>query len=508
MFPPPLGLRLLWTVFPRLDPATRLRRYRYFILMSTFLAYLCYHMTRRPIAVVKAVLNHDGNCSTARPQINRTVPANESGTWCDWEPFSGDSPYFGYLDSAYLFSYAICMFGSGFVAERMHLRYFLSLGLMLSGLMTYAFGIGYTLNLHSFWFYLIVQIISGGVQSSGWPAVVTLMSNWYGKTKKGLIFGIWNAHTSVGNIVGALIAGSFVDYNWGMSFFVPGLICCAVGLFVLLFVPPVPEEVGIDSEAPAGADATDDESLVTVAGASMSRGREIGPDERTALLETSGEHKQAISFFRALAIPGVIEFSLALFFAKLVAYTFLFWLPLYLESSTGYDAQTAAKLSTAFDIGGIFGGILAGYLSDRTGASATTSVVFLFLAIPMLFVYKMFGTVNVVLNVLLLLCTGFLVNGPYALITTAVSAELGCHPSINKKSNALATVTAIIDGTGSVGAALGPLFAAVLKNALPRWLAVFLMVMISNLLALICLLRISIKEIARMRRREDSSHVE
>lgn len=95
------------------------------------------------------------------------------------------------------------------------------------------------------------------------------------------------------------------------------------------------------------------------------------------------------------------------------------------------------------------------------------------------------------------------VNGPYALITTAVSAELGCHKSISKKSNALATVTAIIDGTGSVGAALGPLFAAVLRNALPDWMAVFLMVMISNLLSLICLLRITIKEIARMRRRKD-----
>lgn len=60
-----------------------------------------------------------------------------------------------------------------------------------------------------------------------------------------------------------------------------------------------------------------------------------------------------------------MEFSLALFFAKLVSYTFLFWLPLYLESSTGYDAETSARLSTAFDIGGVFGGILAGYLSDR-----------------------------------------------------------------------------------------------------------------------------------------------
>jgi OPA family glycerol-3-phosphate transporter-like MFS transporter 1/2 len=46
---------------------------------------------------------------------------------------------------------------------------------------------------------------------------------------------------------------------------------------------------------------------------------------------------------------------------------------------------------------------------------------------------------------------GFLVNGPYALITTAVSADLGTHHSLEGNAKALATVSAIIDGTGSIG---------------------------------------------------------
>lgn len=54
-------------------------------------------------------------------------------------------------------------------------------------------------------------------------------------------------------------------------------------------------------------------------------------------------------------------------------------------------------------------------------------------------------------NIILLLIAGALVNGPYALITTAVSAELGTHESLHGNSKALATVTAIIDGTGSIG---------------------------------------------------------
>ena len=66
-------------------------------------------------------------------------------------------------------------------------------------------------------------------------------------------------------------------------------------------------------------------------------------------------------------------------------------------------------------------------------------------------------------NIALLLLVGLLVNGPYALITTAVSAELGTHPSLRGSSKALATVTSIIDGTGSIGAAVGPLLAGALQ---------------------------------------------
>lgn len=40
----------------------------------------------------------------------------------------------------------------------------------------------------------------------------------------------------------------------------------------------------------------------------------------------------------------------------------------------------------------------------------------------------------------LLFLVGFLANGPYALITTAVSADLGTHPELKGSTRALATV--------------------------------------------------------------------
>ena len=91
-------------------------------------------------------------------------------------------------------------------------------------------------------------------------------------------------------------------------------------------------------------------------------------------------------------------------------------------------------------LGGIFGGILAGVTTDKTGMSATTCTVMLTIAIPVMYLYEglasEFCPINQIngipihdncfyWNATLLAIVGILVNGPYALITTAVSAELG-----------------------------------------------------------------------------------
>ena len=101
-----------------------------------------------------------------------------------------------------------------------------------------------------------------------------------------------------------------------------------------------------------------------------------------------GESGKAISFHRAFMIPGVIEFSLCLFSAKLVFYVFLFWLPHYIRVSKANhvevlrggqslqiqfedlsdqpDSRGITEIANYFDYGAMLGGIIAGFLSDQT----------------------------------------------------------------------------------------------------------------------------------------------
>ncbi|XP_054154974.1 glucose-6-phosphate exchanger SLC37A2-like [Oppia nitens] len=539
----PIGLRI-FGLHQRLPLST----HRLMVLILTFIAYTCYHMSRRPISVVKNVLSR--NCSQVIVPSDVIVTNTTENNWCDWQPFNGEdaNTLLGLLDSSFLFSYAICMFFSGFIAERCHLRYFLSLGMLLSGLLTYAFGIAFYYQIHSIYYFIFIQIICGALQTSGWPAVVSSVGNWFGKSSRGLIFGIWNSHTNVGNILGALIAGYYVEYNWGLSFIVPAIIIAIAGFIMFLFFTPYPEEVGIssvdiqcnnriirvsmnnttentgygDNNESVSSTCSSTSQLETLSTQQQHQQqqqqhrRKLRPiggmtavdDNNTDTIVLDEEHplltnetpmestdKKAVSFMTALKIPGVIEFSLCLFFAKLVSYTFLYWLPKYIGSSTDSSSSDSAYLSTPFDLGGIIGAIVAGVLVDVTGASALICVVMLIWAIPLLFLYQLYGSVSYWHNIILQFITGTFVNGPYALITTAVSAELGTKLA---NSHSLATVTAIIDGTGSIGAAIGPLFAGWVSQT--GWNNVFYMVMMADLLALISLARIAVQECKRIAR--------
>ncbi|EDW02199.1 glucose-6-phosphate exchanger SLC37A2 isoform X2 [Drosophila grimshawi] len=504
----PIGIRVLQSL-SRQCPRFHARKelcFKMSIFLLTFLAYACYHMSRKPISVVKSVLH--GNCSN-------TLGIQHTAGDCGYAPFDGpdSKTLFGMLDSAFLFSYAIAMFISGFIAERVSLRYFLSLGMIMTGVFTYLFGLARTSNIHSLWYFILVQVFAGIFQTTGWPGVVTLVGRWFGKEKRGLIFGIWNSHTSIGNILGTLIAAHYVESDWALSFVVPGIIIGAVGFLLFLFLVDQPEIVGCypqhaaqerrvanESDAENGDD--DDEEQARHSEADQVSYRPL-PTERTPILtrQASRERHAAgrpISLADALHIPGVVEFSLCLFFTKLVSYTFMYWLPLYIQSSSTLGPTLSADLSILFDVGGILGAIAAGYISDLTGMSATVCTVMLFFASPILLMYQQYGALSVSISILLLIIVGIFVNGPYALITTSVSAELGQHSSLEGNSNALATVTAIIDGTGSIGAAVGPLLAGFISSH--SWQDVFYMLIVADIIAMVLLMRLVIKECATLRR--------
>ncbi|XP_060090200.1 glucose-6-phosphate exchanger SLC37A1 [Heteronotia binoei] len=502
---------------------TRDQWYRTFIFVLTFMLYVSFHLSRKPISIVKGELHK--HCAIpqdtelinykkyAVPSQPMEKPCNNSSS--GWEPFdkSNYKELLGTLDYSFLCAYAVGMYLSGIIGERLPIRYYLTGGMFASGFFTAMFGLGYFYNIHNLWFYIAAQIANGLVQTTGWPSVVTCIGNWFGKGRRGLIMGLWNSHTSVGNILGSLIAGYWVSTCWGLSFVVPGIIISIMGIVCYLFLIEHPMDINCartsTNNSKSYMNGINRFKIQKPKLSTKETSKSQDPEMQCLLSDNENCVKplnynngfcedyenghSAISFIGALQIPGVVEFSLCLLFAKLVSYTFLFWLPLYITNVDNLNAKEAGDLSTLFDVGGIFGGILAGVISDRLKKRASTCGIMLLIAAPILYLFSAVSKMGLEATIVMLLICGALVNGPYALITTAVSADLGTHKSLKGNARALSTVTAIIDGTGSVGAALGPLLAGLLSPT--GWNNVFYMLMVADAFALLFLLRLIRKEL-------------
>ncbi|KAI8546690.1 hypothetical protein RHMOL_Rhmol07G0139500 [Rhododendron molle] len=494
----PPGISLIRTIRGR---DWSLSMYRYVILLITFIAYACYHASRKPSSIVKSVLDPDPKKShhevdhpwpMGQVFVKRTIDGSREEGWAPFNGTDGTSKL-GEIDVAFLSCYSLGMYLAGHLGDTLDLRLFLTTGMVGSGIFVGLFGMGYFWKIHVFWFYLAMQMVAGLFQATGWPSVVAVIGNWFGKRKRGLIMGVWNAHTSIGNISGSLLAASVLDYGWGWSFILPGGFIFLGGIMVYLFLAAYPEDVGFlnprDFGDNAGTMHNDEEAQV--------RKGDLVEAEKSTIVRFGSGYRKGVGLLEAFQIPGVIPFALCLFFSKLVAYTFLYWLPFYLsQTAIGGEyvsVKSAGNLSTLFDVGGIVGGILAGYISDKLKARATTAASFMYAAIPSIILYRTYGNVSQTMNIVLMMIAGLFVNGPYALITTAVSADLGTHSSVRGDARALATVTAIIDGTGSVGASLGPLLTGFLTTK--GWDAVFVMLMICALIAGLLLTRLVITEL-------------
>lgn len=75
-----------------------------------------------------------------------------------------------YTVGVFVFSYLSFSFLplSGIIGERLPIRYYLTFGMLASGIFTALFGLGYFYNIHSFGFYVVTQVRSGSMAHHTW----------------------------------------------------------------------------------------------------------------------------------------------------------------------------------------------------------------------------------------------------------------------------------------------------------------------------------------------------
>ncbi|XP_041490953.1 sugar phosphate exchanger 3 [Microtus oregoni] len=436
------------------------------VFLLTFFSYSLLHASRKTFSNVKVSISKQWTPSAFNTSVdlpaevwssNHLFPSTEEATL-----------FLGTLDTVFLFSYAVGLFISGVIGDRLNLRWVLSFGMCSSAFVEFVFGtLTEWLRFYNKWLYCGLWIVNGLLQSTGWPCVVAVMGNWFGKAGRGVVFGLWSACASVGNILGACLASSVLQYGYEYAFLVTASVQFAGGIVIFFGLLVSPEEIGLPSiEAEENPEEDSHRPLINGAENEDEYEPNYSIQEDGAVTQVT-----AISFHQACCLPGVIPYSLAYACLKLVNYSFFFWLPFYLSNNFGWKEAEADKLSIWYDVGGIVGGTLQGFISDVLQKRAPVLALSLFLAVGSLVGYSRSPN-NKSINALLMTITGFFIGGPSNMISSAISADLGRQELIQGSSEALATVTGIVDGTGSIGAAVGQYLVSLIQDNL-GWMWVF-----------------------------------
>mmetsp|Transcript_96961 Transcript_96961/g.177326 ORF Transcript_96961/g.177326 Transcript_96961/m.177326 type:complete len:488 (+) Transcript_96961:57-1520(+) len=449
----------------------------------TYVAYALVTAARLPYSIAKSSLR----------------PDNPSHDNPGWRPFTDEDGQvlLGTLDTIFMFGYAGAMPFMGAVADRTHQPRFLSLGLLLVGIFLVLIGLARMWDIHLYAYFAIVSFLGGCSQSIAYPCVIAVIAKWFGKSHIGFILGIWASCTPMGTIIGKFGATAALTEGWQLAFIAPGLVVIISAVLVVLLLVSDPYDVQLlrPGEARRLAQQSEEDGAPDMVQQAASR----------RAMETASE--EVLPLRTILSIPSMVSYCSACFFSKLAYYAFLFWLPYYLDHALHYDKTKAGNMSTWFDWGGFTGGIIGGVLSDQLRLRGVVLLGFQTLAVPLLFLYMWLGQHDLLTdttNQVVLFALGFTVTTPYSLITSVMSADLGRHPSLRGNSKAAATVTAILDGTGSFGAVLQGLVIGAISEAF-GWNATFAMLMAFSAFSAACLIRPSVGELRERAANRSSS---
>ncbi|QEY51038.1 MFS transporter [Legionella longbeachae] len=365
----------------------------------------------------------------------------------------------GMIASILSLSYGISKFLSGILGDKSNPRYLMAIGLILTGVANILFGLSST-----WWLFAIFWGMNGWFQGWGWPGCTKLLTHWYSQSERGRWWSIWNTSHNVGGALIPLIVAMCAQYfGWRSAMFVPGIICIFGGFFLINRLRDTPQSLGL----PAIEQYREDFS-----------GLSNHPQEKTEL------SVKEILWNYVLSNPYIWILSISYLFIYIVRTAINDWSMLYLTEVKDYSLITAGSCVIWFEVGGFFGSLVAGWLSDKIFQGKRNPINVLFTAgvFGTLLLFTLTKGYTPLLDSLFLFFFGFFIFGPQMMIGMAC-AELA-HKKAAATATGFAGFFAYCLGAVLAGAPLG----AIIKNY--GWDSFFLTLFICCLIPLFMMLPI------------------
>ncbi|EFN51043.1 hypothetical protein CHLNCDRAFT_141550 [Chlorella variabilis] len=305
--PPPASLSEL----PAYPPEFVRRRLITFV--GIVLGYSCFYLTRNSLTYTAPVMVADPSLPIGMTEI-------------------------GTMTSIFPIAYGFSKFVSGVLGSRTSPTMLLAGGLMATAALNVAFGFSTSLVWFCTWW-----AMNGMLQGVGAPCCARILTSWFAAKERGTYWGMWNIAHNMGGFLAPILAGTAAKmYGWQWGMFAPGIVGTAMGLLILLGVRDSPEAIGYPpvearKEAPPNAD-----------------GSQAPKESLVSLLVND-----------CLKNPYVVGLALTYFFIYVVRQGVTSWFVFYLLQVKGVaDAGAASLRVSGLELGGLFGSLLAGKLSD------------------------------------------------------------------------------------------------------------------------------------------------
>ncbi|MFM2481948.1 MFS transporter family glucose-6-phosphate receptor UhpC [Celerinatantimonas sp. YJH-8] len=353
---------------PQHEIAQRYRYWRFHIMVNMYIGYVAFYLTRKSF-------------NYAAPDMIADLGLDKSDI--------------GLMSTAYYITYGLSKFFSGILSDQSNPRYFMGIGLIMTGIINIFFGLAQSLPI-----FIALWVGNAFFQGWGWPACSKLLTTWYARSERGLFWAIWNTTHNVGAVVIYLMVIIVATHDhWRNGFIVPGIIAIVVGLILTYRLRDKPTTLGLPT---------------------------IGQWRQDPIQLEQENYKPNLSF-RDILLHYVLEnkylwllgSSYILVYIVMVAIND--WGNLYLIEQKGYDLTTANATLTLFELGGFIGCLVAGWGSDVVfkGNRGPMNLIYsigIFMSVTALWVMPLN---DVIFQATLFFCLGFFVCGPQMLIGMA-----------------------------------------------------------------------------------------
>lgn len=338
----------------------------------------------------------------------------------------------GWITSAFSISYGVGKLVNGYFSDRSDARYFMSIGLFLSAIISFCMGFG-----SSLFFFILFMGFNGCFQSMGWPACARLITHWFSPTELGSKWALWASSHQLGAMAIFGLGGFLIEhFGWRSAFIVPAFVSMGFAFFLFNRLRDTPKEVGLPPVEEYKGDVNHVAELF---------------DERITFKEViTTVLGNKLVWYMAVA-------NMCLYIPRMGIF---FWAPFFLKEYKGVTIVIAGMQLVSFEIASFIGGIAAGWVSDKifNGRRGPVGTFCLIGGAISLYVLLKIPAGYALLDTSVLMIIGFLLNGSQVLngVATADFAS----------KRAVGVATGMTGSIAYAGAAIasGAVFGKIVEN--------------------------------------------